>query len=249
MLLIALPGSHCSVPLLCHCAEEEETEEKDPNRSKRKHLGDTNWFCPVTFKERGIMFPSNPEIGAKYRERIYYLVNYEAREKFVARPMDYLRPGPSLVAITPPPDDEPVSGVGGEGAAAPPQPPALRLLIIGPKGSGKSTLGKFLADQLGLYHVSFREKLHELIMPKAKRPVGPEHKEAFAFEKEYAEMGDQEKQRVAAEEGENTSIHARTRTHTYILVTCSALTTLSSCCSSFSTIYLHSTVQLAVALC
>ena len=219
---------------MCQCAEEEETEEKDPNRSKRKHLGDTNWFCPVTFKERGILFPSNPEIGAKYRERIYYLVNYEAREKFVARPMDYLRPGPSLVAIPPPPDDEAAGGgVSGEGAAAalppaqtqpppppgkgddiprqelpvetmaPPQPPVLRLLIIGPKGSGKSTLGKFLADQLGLYHVSFREKLHELIMPKAKRPVGPEHKEAFAFEKEFAEMGDQEKQRVDAEEGEN----------------------------------------------
>ncbi|CAH1800212.1 unnamed protein product, partial [Owenia fusiformis] len=49
---------------------EEEEESEDPNRSKKKPLGDVNYYCPVALKENGVLYPGNPEIGAKYREKV-----------------------------------------------------------------------------------------------------------------------------------------------------------------------------------
>ena len=65
-------------------------QEEDPNRSKKKPLGDTNHFCPVALKDDGVLFPGNPEIAAKYREKVYYLQSSEARDAFLAAPEKYL---------------------------------------------------------------------------------------------------------------------------------------------------------------
>jgi adenylate/nucleoside-diphosphate kinase len=73
-------------------AEEEagEEEEEDPSRSLKKNLGDTNYFCPVALKENFVLWPGNPEVAAKYRERIYYISSPENREKFLLDPVAYL---------------------------------------------------------------------------------------------------------------------------------------------------------------
>jgi len=42
--------------------------------------------------------------------------------------------------------------------------------LLGPKGSGKTTLGQDLAKQLGIYHVAFRDYLQEQILAKMKKP-------------------------------------------------------------------------------
>ena len=68
-------------------------QEEDPNRSVKKPLGDTNHFCPVVLKENDILWPGNPEITAKYRERYYYCSSHEARERFIADPPFYLPKG------------------------------------------------------------------------------------------------------------------------------------------------------------
>lgn len=60
----------------------------------------------------------------------------------------------------------------------------IRLVILGPKGSGKTLLGRHLATKLGLYHIQFRNRLEELIAAKKKivdeddPPEEPETKEA-----------------------------------------------------------------------
>lgn len=51
------------------------------------------------------------------------------------------------------------------------KPPALRILFLGPRGSGKTTHGKWLAQKLGLFHIQFREQLQTLIMFKTKKRV------------------------------------------------------------------------------
>ena len=65
-------------------------QEEDPNRSRKKPLGETNFFCPVALKETGILFPGNPEIAARYREKVFYMSSNEARDKFIANPQSYL---------------------------------------------------------------------------------------------------------------------------------------------------------------
>jgi hypothetical protein len=55
--------------------------------------------------------------------------------------------------------------------------PAPRLLILGPRGSGKSAQARPLAQKLDVFHIKFRDRLQELIIGKVKKPVGPEYEE------------------------------------------------------------------------
>lgn len=57
------------------------------------------------------------------------------------------------------------------------QAPPVRLLILGPRGAGKTLHGRHLAKKLGLFHISFRERLQELIIAKTKKKIGPEFEE------------------------------------------------------------------------
>jgi len=55
--------------------------------------------------------------------------------------------------------------------------PPPRFLILGPRGAGKSVHGRHLAKKLGLFHISFKDRLQELIIHKTKKRVGPEYAE------------------------------------------------------------------------
>ena len=57
------------------------------------------------------------------------------------------------------------------------QPPAPRLLILGPRGSGKSFYGRYLAKKFGLFHIQFQERLQELVIAKTKKRIVPEREE------------------------------------------------------------------------
>ena len=73
-------------------------EEMDANRSPKKPLGDTNFYCPVSLTEKGVLWPGDPECSAKYREKIYYLADEAARERFLATPDAFLpKDSPPLV--------------------------------------------------------------------------------------------------------------------------------------------------------
>ena len=52
-----------------------------------------------------------------------------------------------------------------------PQPPALRIFLLGTRGSGKTTHGKWLAEKLGIFYIQFRERLQELILAKTQTRV------------------------------------------------------------------------------
>lgn len=79
-------GSNVCLKLWCWRLQAEE----DPNRSNKKFLGDTSWFCPVALKEQEVLSPGNPEIAARYKEKTYYLSTPEARERFLEKPWDFL---------------------------------------------------------------------------------------------------------------------------------------------------------------
>ena len=62
-------------------------------KNKKKQFGDTKHFCPVQYKESYVLWPGNPEIGAKYREKVYYFSSTEARDKYLAEPTLYVAKG------------------------------------------------------------------------------------------------------------------------------------------------------------
>ena len=51
------------------------------------------------------------------------------------------------------------------------------MLILGPRGSGKTLHSRHLAQKLGLFHIQYRERLQELIIAKTKKKIGPEFDE------------------------------------------------------------------------
>uniref|UniRef100_A0A6I8N3X1 Adenylate kinase 9 n=1 Tax=Ornithorhynchus anatinus TaxID=9258 RepID=A0A6I8N3X1_ORNAN len=135
--------------------EQEEGEEDDEEKlkEKKRHMGDSKHFCPVSLKENFILHPGLPDCGAKYREKTYYFSNPEAREKFLDDPEEYVA------------HDEPLKC------------PPLRVCLLGPHGAGKTVCGRWLAEKLGIFHIQFEEYLQEKIMAKTEKRVGPEFDE------------------------------------------------------------------------
>ncbi|XP_077973287.1 adenylate kinase 9-like [Styela clava] len=140
---------------------EQEEEDEEALRHKRKHFGFAKHYDPVALKDDFVLWPGNPDIAAKYREKIYYFKSPENRTRFVSKPMDFL------------PTKEPLG------------PPPPRVLMLGARGAGKTMHGRWLAEKLGIFHISFRERLQELILPKTGRKMGPEHEEDHLLAKEF----------------------------------------------------------------
>ncbi|XP_032861593.2 adenylate kinase 9 isoform X3 [Tyto alba] len=138
-------------------AEEEDEEEEEENENeedeentmeKKRHLGDTKHFCPVSLKENFVLHPGIYEHAAKYQEKIYYFSSSEYRDKFLKNPEEYVA------------HNEPI------------QAPPLRLCLLGTHGAGKTTCARQIAEKLGIFHIQFEEYLQELILPKTKEKVG-----------------------------------------------------------------------------
>ena len=100
------------------------------------------------------LVPGNTELQAKYRDRVYRFSSEEARAAFLDDPEIYLPKRGQVFKA-----------------------PAPRFVIVGPRGSGKSTQARLLAEKLDLFHVKFRDYLQELVVGKSKRLLEPEREE------------------------------------------------------------------------
>ncbi|XP_028996681.1 adenylate kinase 9 [Betta splendens] len=125
-------------------ADEEENEGDD---RPRRVLGDTCHFCPVVLKTHNALWPCTDTVAATYRDKTFYFSSLDARDAFIQNPAQFVA------------QSEPL------------KPPALRILLLGPRGSGKTTHGEWLAKQLGLFHIQLREQLQMLIMARTRRRV------------------------------------------------------------------------------
>ncbi|KAJ8009601.1 hypothetical protein DPEC_G00090590 [Dallia pectoralis] len=124
--------------------EEEGEPETEEETVFRRAMGDTQHFCPVALKDNGVLIPCLDDYAARYREKTYYLSSTEAKDRFLLSPDSYVSHTQLL------------------------QVPAPRILMLGVRGSGKTVHGKWLAEQLGLFYIQFRELLQELILAKTQ---------------------------------------------------------------------------------
>nr|XP_057912171.1 adenylate kinase 9 isoform X2 [Doryrhamphus excisus] len=127
--------------------EEDEGSESSGDATSKRSFGETFNFCPVVLQKQNTLIPCTDEIAGKYREKVYYFSSPEAREDFLQDPEQYIASSEIL------------------------KPPALRIFLLGCRGSGKTTQGEWLAKKLGLFHIQFREQLQMLLMAKTKQRV------------------------------------------------------------------------------
>ena len=59
--------------------------------------------------------------------------------------------------------------------------------MLGAKGSGKTLIGRALAKKFGVFHISFHNRLQELIIAKTKKRIGPDYPEEVEEEDEVDE--------------------------------------------------------------
>jgi len=131
-------------------ADEDFEEDEEEDSNNKKPFGETAHYCPVMLKERNVLWPGSSETAVKYREKVYFMSTSEAQEQFLENPEMYL---PKEKSATMPP---------------------VRMLLLGPKGSGKTLHGRLLAKKFGVLHVSFKDRLQELIIHKMKKKIGPD---------------------------------------------------------------------------
>lgn len=81
----------------------------------------------------------------------------------------------------------------------PSKPPALRMFCLGNRGSGKTTLGVWLAKRLGIFHVKFREQLQMILVAKTGKRI-PYSDEVETKEDLTTQI--KQAQQASAEEGE-----------------------------------------------
>ena len=116
----------------------EYSTSTDEIFSKNRRLGDTTIYCPVTYKNSGVLWKGKNTYACSYNDKIFLFPNETTRTEFLVHPWKYtLHNPPTLI---PPP----------------------RLCIVGPSCSGKTILAKGLSKELGLYYVSYEQCLRNI---------------------------------------------------------------------------------------
>lgn len=151
--------------LSCEVIEEDDFEEQDDETDVPKdiltynnpiNLGETGKYCPISYYKYGVLWEGKPEFSVKFDGKLYRLSNegnLEAFQNDVTKYQSYNKPLKTL--------------------------PPLRICIIGGIGSGKTTVAKLLAKELGLMHLDFSKILNDLLMPKHFKKVGLRYENNF----------------------------------------------------------------------
>eukprot|EP01137_Pigoraptor_chileana_P032498 Opistho-2@21949 len=108
--------------------------------------GDTKHYCPVILRDLRLLKRGTEEFSVQYLDKTYHLSTEEAMEAFVLKPDTFL----------------PLATV--------PKIPPMRLVILGPRGSGKTTHGKRLGEELGIPWVPFHERFPETRAAEENEP-------------------------------------------------------------------------------
>ncbi|XP_043518994.1 adenylate kinase 9-like [Frieseomelitta varia] len=139
--------------------EEEEEEEREggketteveltPKEDNRR-FGDTSYYCPVALLRYNVFWKGKEEYGAIFMDKIYHLSSPAALEEFVRDPQKLGLPLRKPLSVIPP----------------------LRVSIVGPPGSGKSTLSDAISREYGLAHVDYLHCFTTYMQSRGMQPL------------------------------------------------------------------------------
>lgn len=161
--LLKLRRSYC-IP--CEPSEDDEgddLEEEDEyipknmlNYNDSNFLCETKMYCPIAYYDYGILWEGKREFSIKYNNKMHYFCKEQCLEKFRKDPTRYES------------YDHPLKKI-----------PPLRICVIGTIGSGKTSISKLIAKELGLIHIDFAEIVNDYLMPRHFKKVGRQYENIF----------------------------------------------------------------------
>ncbi|XP_030024746.1 adenylate kinase 9-like [Manduca sexta] len=151
--------------LSCEANEEEETEvlededeivTDDLTYNNPKMLCETSTYCPVAYYDYKVLWEGKPEFCFKYNNKIYYFCKEECSLLFQNDPTKYQCYNQPFKKM-----------------------PSIRICVVGSIGSGKSTLSKYIAKELGLLHIDFEDAVNDYLMPRNFKKIGRRYENIF----------------------------------------------------------------------
>ncbi|KAK7866492.1 hypothetical protein R5R35_014357 [Gryllus longicercus] len=170
--------------------EDEQIDEETENILKNRRMGETMTYCPVAYGTSHVLWKGKDDLLTKYKGKVYTFSDEEAMEKFMNEPWSYVKRHKPEKFLSP-----------------------LRICIVGPAGSGKTSVGKLLARSLGLFHKDLALEINRTLIPKCK-PLGRKAQylegryiknESFVRPSEETLQGEQPQ--IEGNEGEQSQIN------------------------------------------
>ncbi|CAG2053077.1 unnamed protein product [Timema podura] len=126
---------------------------QDRSVASKRQMGGTGVYCPVTFKKDWVLWAGKDDYMVSFMNKLYMLSSEKALEEVNATP--------GLLAS----DTTPVSKL-----------PPPRICLIGPIGSGKTSIGHSLSEYLGLIYADYCDAINEYLIPAGLPKVGRKFK-------------------------------------------------------------------------
>lgn len=140
--------------------EESEYIPKDMLKyNDSSFLCETKTYCPISFYDYGVLWEGKKEFTIKYNNKMHYFCNEQSLENFKKDPTRYESYGHPFKKI-----------------------PPLRICVVGALGSGKTSISKLIAKELGLIHIDFAEIVNDYLMPRHFKKVGRKYENIFTDE-------------------------------------------------------------------
>lgn len=113
-------------------SKQKEEEEQRAVKNEYEFFGDSNEYCPVALVKYNVLRKGKSQFATLYRDKIYKLCCEEALDEFLVNTKNYV------------PFSSPIEKF-----------PPLRICIVGPQGSGKSTVAEVVSNVYGFVHVDY----------------------------------------------------------------------------------------------
>ncbi|KAK1121925.1 hypothetical protein K0M31_009776 [Melipona bicolor] len=141
-------------------AEKEATEVELTPKEDNRRFGDTSYYCPVALLKHNVFWRGKEEYGAIFMDKIYHLSSPAALEEFVRDPQELGLPLRRSLSVIPP----------------------LRVSVVGPPGSGKSTLSDAISREYGLVHVDYYHCFTTYMQSRGMSPLS--HRDVLVLSNE-----------------------------------------------------------------
>lgn len=125
----------------------------DLKQTANLRFGDTANYCPVALMRYNVFWKGKEEFGAIFMDKIYHCSNSQALEEFIRDPRRLNLPLRRPLSTVPP----------------------LRVSVIGPTGSGRSTLSNAISRECGLVWVDYFDRFTNYMKLRAMPPITDKH--------------------------------------------------------------------------